>query len=167
MHDKDVTFQLVAPHVHQTNAAEWAIWTLKNHLIAGLSSTDKHFLMSLLDRLIEQGLDSLNLLRASQINPRVSAYSQLNGTFDYNATSMAPPGTRVLLHEKPSVGDHGYWMEKRDGMLDQPRSITDVTPFMSIKPIPNALETQLHSFWHTQPCQHSQQQMQPCKQLRI
>jgi hypothetical protein len=65
--------------------------------------------MSLLDRLIEQGLDSLNLLHASQINPRVSAYSQLNGTFDYNATSMAPPaGTRVLLHEKPSVGDHGY-----------------------------------------------------------
>jgi hypothetical protein len=64
--------------------------------------------MSLLDRLIEQGLDSLNLLRASQINPRVSAYSQLNGTFDYNATSMAPPGMQVLLHEKPSVGDHGY-----------------------------------------------------------
>jgi hypothetical protein len=45
---------------------------------------------------------------------------------------MAPPGMQVLLHEKPSVGDHGYWMEKRDGMLDQPRSITDVTPFMSI-----------------------------------
>jgi len=56
---------------------------------------------------VDQGLDSLNLLRASRINPRLSAYAQLNGAFDYNATPMAPPGTRVLLHEKPSI--RGSW----------------------------------------------------------
>lgn len=63
--------------------------------------------MSLWDRSIEQGLDSLNLLHASWINPRPSAYAQLNSTFDYNAMPMALPGTRVLLHEKPSV--QGSW----------------------------------------------------------
>jgi hypothetical protein len=26
----------------------------------------------------------------------------LNGTFDYNRTSLAPPGTKILIHEKPN-----------------------------------------------------------------
>jgi len=43
VHDKDVAFQLVPPQVHRANAVERAIRTLKNHLIAGLSSTDKKF----------------------------------------------------------------------------------------------------------------------------
>jgi hypothetical protein len=113
----------------------------------------------------------LNLLWASWINPRLSAYIQLNGTFDYNATPMAPPGTQVLLHEKPSVlgswalhGEEGWYSvcwtsQEALQMLHHSCQATE--------PILNALETQLHSFQHTQPCQHSHQWMQPCKQLRI
>jgi hypothetical protein len=26
----------------------------------------------------------------------------LNGTFDYNRTPLAPPGTKILIHEKPN-----------------------------------------------------------------
>ena len=29
----------------------------------------------------------------------------MNGQFDYNRTPLAPPGTRVLVHEKPSARD--------------------------------------------------------------
>jgi hypothetical protein len=101
LHDQQIEFQLVPPHVHRRNAAERAIRTFKNHFIAGLCSTDKLFPMHLWDRLIDQATITLNLLRTSRINPRLSAYAQLYGAFDFNSTPMAPPGTRVLAHEKP------------------------------------------------------------------
>jgi hypothetical protein len=31
----------------------------------------------------------------------MSAHQMLNGTFDYNRTPMAPPGTKIIVHEKP------------------------------------------------------------------
>jgi hypothetical protein len=46
---------------------------------------------------------TLNLLRTSRINPRLSAWSQVQGFYDFNRTPLAPPGTRVLVHEKPSL----------------------------------------------------------------
>ena len=48
---------------------------------------------------------TLNLLRQSRINPRLSAYAQLEGIFDYNKTPMAPPGIRVIAHDK----QRGTW----------------------------------------------------------
>ena len=44
----------------------------------------------------------LNLLHASRLNPKLSAYAQLEGTFDFTHTPLAPPGTRVIIHEKPT-----------------------------------------------------------------
>jgi hypothetical protein len=41
-------------------------------------------------------------LRGFRINPRLSAHAQLYGTFDYNRTPLAPPGTLVFVHEKHS-----------------------------------------------------------------
>ena len=43
---------------------------------------------------------TLDLLRLSRINPRLSAYAQLYGQHDYNAHPVAPPGIQVLIHEK-------------------------------------------------------------------
>jgi hypothetical protein len=100
--DNNVSLQLVPPGVHRANAAERAIRTLKNHLIAGLCTTDPDFPMHLWDRLLPQALLTLNLLRASRINPRLSAYAQVFGTYSYNATPIAPPGTHFLIHEKPT-----------------------------------------------------------------
>jgi hypothetical protein len=45
----------------------------------------------------------LNLLRSLRLNPRLSAEAQLNGAFDYNRTSLAPPGTKVIVHKTSSV----------------------------------------------------------------
>jgi hypothetical protein len=96
-------YQLVPPHIHRRNAAERAIRTFKDHFIAGLSSVDEHFPMRLWDRLLPQAEITLNLLRNSRTEPTKTAYEAVFGKkFDYNATPMAPPGCKVLVHEKPS-----------------------------------------------------------------
>jgi hypothetical protein len=107
MAEQQIDFQLAPPHVHRRNAAERAIRTFKNHFIAGLCSTDKDFPLHLWDRLLPQALLTLNLLRGSRINPQLSAQAQVHGAFDYNRTPLAPPGIRVLVHEKPAT--RGTW----------------------------------------------------------
>ena len=102
MSAQDIDFQLVPPGVHRRNAAERAIRTFKNHFIAGLCSVDKDFPLHLWDRLLPQALLSLNLLRGSRLNPKLSAWAQMFGNFDFNRTPIAPPGVRVIVHEKPS-----------------------------------------------------------------
>ena len=94
-----ITFQLVPPHLHRTNSAERAIQTFKDHLIAGITSCDPDFSLHLWDRLIAQATLTLNLLRQSRINPKLSAEAQLNGDFDSNRTPLAPPGTKALIYE--------------------------------------------------------------------
>eukprot|EP00978_Attheya_sp_CCMP212_P043442 scaffold284051_cov46-Attheya_sp.AAC.1 len=103
MTEQSIDFQLVPPHIHRRNATERAIRTFKNHFIAGLCSTDASFPLHLWDRLLPQAMVTLNLLRGSRINPKLSAYAQVHGAFDFNRTPLAPPGTRVLVHEKPDV----------------------------------------------------------------
>jgi hypothetical protein len=97
-----ITYQLAPPHIHQRNNAKRAIQTFKNHFIAGLCSVDPNFPLKLWDKILPQATLTLNLLRKSRINPRMSAYAQLNRHFDFNSTPLAPPpGTRIIAHEKP------------------------------------------------------------------
>jgi Reverse transcriptase (RNA-dependent DNA polymerase). len=98
---KKVQIQLVPPHVHRRNAAERAIRTFKNHFIAGLCSVHPHFPMTLWADLLPQAAITLNLLRPCRLNPRLSAYNALEGAFDFNRTPLAPPGMKVIVHEKP------------------------------------------------------------------
>ena len=109
---KNTAYQLAPPHTHRRNAAERAIRTWKNHFLAGLASTDAHFPIQLWDHLLPQSEITLNLLRASRLNPRLSAYAQLNGQFDYNATPLAPPGIQVVAYETPQKRNswalHGF-----------------------------------------------------------
>ena len=100
---KNVQYQLVPPHTHRRNAAERAIQTFKNHFISGLCSVDKTFPIHLWDRLLPQAVLTLNLLRPSRWNSKLSAYQQIYGNFDFNSTPLAPPGTKVIVHETPDV----------------------------------------------------------------
>ena len=99
LRESSVKFQLVPPYLHRTNAEERAILTYKDHLIAGLRSCDLNFPLNICCRLIPHATLTLNLLRPSRINPRLSAEAQLNGAFDFNRTPLAPPGTRVIVHK--------------------------------------------------------------------
>ena len=99
---KDIAYQLVPPHIHRANAAERAIQTYKNHFLAGLSSCNPEFPLREWDRLTIQAEITLNLLRNAHINPKLSAYAYLFGPYDFNQYPLAPPGTRVVVHAKPS-----------------------------------------------------------------
>ena len=104
-------YQLTPPHIHRRKTAERAIRTFKNHFISGLCSVDKHFPLHLWCRLLDQAELTLNMLRTSRINPNLSMHEQINGTNDFNATPLAPPGTRCIAHEKSS--QHGTWAPHR------------------------------------------------------
>ena len=86
-----IKLQLVPPYDHRTNPAEQAIDTFKSHFIAGLASLPSNFPLHLWDRLLPHAMTTLNLLRPSWLNPKLSAYQQMHGTFDYNQTPLPPP----------------------------------------------------------------------------
>ena len=54
-------------------------------------------------RLILQATTTLNLPHPSTINPKISAKAILNGAFNYNATPLAPPGTKIIAYETPTT----------------------------------------------------------------
>jgi hypothetical protein len=53
------------------------------------------------DRIFPQAVITLNMLRTSRINPKLSAATHLFGQYDFNRSPIAPPGTRIIAHEKP------------------------------------------------------------------
>ena len=103
----DVSYQLVPPNSHQRNLAERAIQTWKNHFKAGIALVDPNFPLSEWDRLIPQANITLNLLRTARTNPKLSAYAYLYGNFDFTATPLAPPGTKLVAHIDPT--NRGTW----------------------------------------------------------
>ena len=146
LRSKEVEYQLVPPHIHQRNASKRASRTFKNHFIAGLASTDPNFPLSNWCCLLPQAELTLNLLRASRLNPKLSAYSQLEGTFDFTRTPLAPPGTRVIIHEKPTNrqtwAPHGTdGMAQMAGTLAQPSTIINAIMSGYHAPTPNASST--------------------------
>jgi hypothetical protein len=102
LHQQDITFQLVPPYSHRRNSAERAIRSFKDHLIAGLCTTDKSFPMHLWDSVLPQAVITLNMLRISRINPKLSASTHIFGQYDFNRAPMAPPGTRIIANETPN-----------------------------------------------------------------
>ena len=101
--EEKISHQLVPPHKHRNNKAERAIQTFKSHFKSCLSGTDPNYPLSEWDRLIPQTNITLNLLRASRVNPKLSAYAFINGEYNYRATPMAPPGTKVLVYKHPTI----------------------------------------------------------------
>jgi hypothetical protein len=67
------------------------------------------------DRLLPQAEITLNLLRTSRLHPQLSAAAHFYGLVDCNKTAFAPPGCKIIAHEKPGKrrtwaphGKHGY-----------------------------------------------------------
>jgi hypothetical protein len=111
----DIAYQLVPPHCHRRNAADRAIRTFKEHFVAGLSSVGPAFPLHLWDRLLPQAEITLNLLQTSRLHPQLSAAAHFHGLLDYNKKDFAPPGCKIIAHEKPGKrhtwaphGQHGY-----------------------------------------------------------
>ena len=87
--------------MHRQNAAEQAIRNCKNHFISGFSTTDPDFRIRKWYQLISKCLIALNILSNYKVNTALSAYAYLYGPYDFNKYPMEPPGTCVIVHEKP------------------------------------------------------------------
>ena len=98
--NEDIDYELTPVGLHCCNLAERAIQTFKNHFIAGLCSTHPDFPLHLWDELLPQCTLTLNLLRQSRLNPQLSAHAHVYGPFNYACTPIAPPGMKILVHER-------------------------------------------------------------------
>ena len=58
--------------------------------------------MHLWERILYQAHFTLNTLRHSIHNPNISDHAMMEGNFDFNKTPLAPPGTNVIVNEKPN-----------------------------------------------------------------
>jgi hypothetical protein len=106
-HSEAIKHQKMPASKHRRNSAERGIRTWKNHFVAGLCTVHESFPLYLWDKLIQQAKLTLNLLSSSRMNPKLLAWEQLYGVFDYNATPLGPPGTRILVHDNPQ--NCGTW----------------------------------------------------------
>ena len=99
---QECEWQLVEPNKHRVNTVERAVQTFKNHFIAGLTTVDREFPLQYWCYLLDQAEITLNLLRTARSNPKLSTYTALEGAYNYNATPLAPLGTKALIYEAPS-----------------------------------------------------------------
>ena len=102
----DCQYQLAPPYNHKTNPAERHIQAFKAHFISVLCTIDQKFPIYLWDKLLPQADITINMLRQSNTHPQLSTYAHMNGQFDYNATPMAPTGTKAVIYQakRPSFG---------------------------------------------------------------
>jgi hypothetical protein len=107
---KECNLQLVEPHNHHANAAERAIQTFKDTSIAALGTTDRDFPLQLWDRLAPQVQDTLNLIRASRINPNILAYKALKVPYNWDRYPLAPPICKAIIYKAPAV--RGPWASR-------------------------------------------------------
>jgi hypothetical protein len=129
MKTNGIDYQLVLRHLHCRNAAKHAISTFKDHFIAGLASTDGRWPMHLWCRLLPKCTMTLNLLRASQLNPN---YQPKLNSMEY--LTLIEPNWHLQAQESsstknPPSANHGRHMGWLDGTWAQPSSITDATRY--------------------------------------
>ena len=98
------TYQLVPPDMHRRNTAERAIRTFKAHFLTILAGVDPTFPATRWDHLLlPQAELTINLLRQATTHTTISAWECINGPFNFDATPTGPPGSRALIHAKPST----------------------------------------------------------------
>ena len=75
---------------------------------------------------------TLNMLRKSRVNHKISAYTYMFGEFNFNSTPVALPGTKVLAHVVPEErltwdpnGEEGWYVGPA---MDHYRCITIYFP---------------------------------------
>jgi hypothetical protein len=100
--DKDVKIEYVPPGQHRANIAERMIAVVKSYLISALATSSPFFPIDLWDLLLPQVEITINLLRPSRVDPRISAYEALHGKFNFNKTPLAPPGSECIILERPN-----------------------------------------------------------------
>jgi hypothetical protein len=97
-----MTYQLVPPDDHRRNMAKKAIQTFKDHFIGVLSGCAATMPIHLWCQLLPQIERQLLLLRQSQLDPNLSAYTHVYEQHDYNKHPFVPIGMEAMVHDKPN-----------------------------------------------------------------
>ncbi len=108
--ENNCKLQIVEPHNHHVNAAKRAIQTFKGAFIAALATTDSDFSLQLWDWLTPQVKDTLNMLRASRVNPSKLAYKILNGPYNWNRYPLASLGCKAIVYKDGDT--RGSWASR-------------------------------------------------------
>ena len=133
IHSKNLKYQLANTYDHHHKLAERAIQTFKAHFTSIMNGRDACFPPHLWCRLIPQAEQTLNFLRRSRINPKLSAYNQIYGLFDFNSTPLAPLGTKFIVYEKnPNTFPLGLTTVNTVGTLALLQLTTKITKSTSI-----------------------------------
>ena len=107
MDELEIWFQLALPGNYQYNKLERGIKTLKDKFIVLLYSIEPIYPVQHWGKLFKKSTIILNIAWYSRIDPTTSAYINMFGDYDFNATTMAPPGTKFITHNKP--GSRSSW----------------------------------------------------------
>ncbi len=105
--------------MHQRNKAKWMIRHFKNHFLSIIAGVDAAFSPYLWDLLSPQAKLTVNLLHQATINPKISNWEYFNGPFDFNKTSLAIVGCRVIIHTKP-IMQRSWDYRAKQGFYDGP-----------------------------------------------
>ena len=95
------TRQNVEAHNHRENAAEPAVKTAKYHIILHIVTLNPNCPIQLWSKMLPQIEDTLNMLRTSRCNNKLTSYEELHGSFDRNHTPLAPLGTKGVVFIPP------------------------------------------------------------------
>jgi hypothetical protein len=140
-------FQRDPQDMHWRNKAKRKIRHFKNHFLSILVGVDATFPPYLWGLLLPQAKLTVNLLRQSTINPKISAWEYFNGPFDFNKKPLSPVGYKVLIHAKPATcklwdyrAKQGFYVGPA---LNHCRCYKLVKSEMKQKVISNIVE-----FWH-------------------
>ena len=92
--------QYTAPDRH-CHSAEKGVQTYKATFKSILASLPKQFPIAYWCRLLTQTDLSVNIVRPNRQNPLLSAWASMEGELHFDATPVAPPGSEMLMHQKP------------------------------------------------------------------
>ena len=93
--------ELVPNGQHRRNLAERALQTWKAHTIGSIRGVADTFLLGLWDEILPQLDMQVNILRFSNIHPKVYSWTVLNGAHNFNRHPLAPLGVEIQMLENP------------------------------------------------------------------
>ena len=125
--ENELEYELVPKVQHSRNLTEWALQTRKAHTICALSGVPTTPPLGLWDELLPQLDMQVNILRWSNIHPKLCSWTVLNGAHYFNWHSLAPLGVEIQMLEHPDKRKPGVWRASLVTMLANTYNITATT----------------------------------------
>ena len=91
--------------------AKHEIQTFKNLVVTLHSDMNHNFPKQAGHHIIEHIIVTVNMVRLSRLNPKISVYMQLHGSFAFNKTLLVSTDCKIIIHdrtnEQPFLDNHG------------------------------------------------------------